>query len=72
MPAKCHCRDRAELWDDEAKSYADDHLEETEVRAGGWEVLYRCPETGVDWVEDYPRSREQGGGPMRLRRLDAP
>lgn len=72
VTSTCHCRDRAEFWDDAAKSYADDHLEKVEVRGAGWEVVYRCPETGVDWLEDYPRSHEQGGGPMRLRRLDAP
>ena len=67
----CRCADTAELWDAEAKRYADQHLEQTEVRAEGWEVLYRCPNTGVEWLEDYPRGEEHGGGPMRLRRLNA-
>ena len=67
---KCKCRDVTELWDEEAKQYADGHLEEVEVRADGWEVLYRCPVTGRKWLEDYPRSEEHGGGPLRLRQLE--
>lgn len=67
---RCRCEEISELWGDEAKSYADKHLEQVEVRADGWEVLYRCPITGHHWLEDYPRGEEHGGGPMRLRRLD--
>jgi hypothetical protein len=59
-----------ELCDDEAKAYADRHLEKLEDRESGWEVVYRCPETGRRWIEDYPPGGEHGGGPMRLRRLD--
>lgn len=65
----CRCGDVIEMWDGEAKSYADEHLEEIEVRAGGWEVVYECHLTGERWLEDCPRSGEHGGGPMRLRQL---
>jgi immunity protein 27 of polymorphic toxin system len=65
----CQCGEVSELWDDAAKRYAAEHLEQVEVRANGWEVVYRCPVTGRLWLEDYPRSAEQGGGPMRLRQL---
>ena len=65
----CRCTDVIELWDDEAKAYADVHLQQVEVRAEGWEVLYRCPTTSARWLEDYPHSEEHGGGPMRLRQL---
>ena len=65
----CRCADVIELWDDEAKAYADDHLQQVEMRAEGWEVVYRCPGTGARWLEDYPNSEEHGGGPMRLRQL---
>lgn len=68
----CRCDSVSELWDKEAKEYADEHLEELEVRASGWEVIYKCPVTGHRWLEDYPRSGEHGGGPMRLRRLVDP
>lgn len=65
----CRCDEVSELWDDEAKGYADLHLEQVEVRGDGWEVVYRCPSTGVRWLEEYPYSHEHGGGPMRLRQL---
>lgn len=67
----CRCEEITELWDVEAKTYADEHLEEVEIRASGWEVLYRCPDTGRLWLEDYPRSPEQGGGPVRLRQIQS-
>jgi len=66
----CRCADLQQLWDEEAKAYIDEHLEEVEVRAAGWEVVYRCPITGRQWLEDYPHGELHGGGPMRLRRLD--
>ena len=65
----CRCEEVAELWDDEANAYADEHLEQVEVRASGWEILYRCPDTDRIWLEDYPHSGEHGGGSMRLRRI---
>ncbi len=65
----CRCEDLTELWDEEAKSYADWHLEQVEVRAGGWEILYRCPKTGRRWLKDYPHGEEHGGGPVKLRQL---
>lgn len=66
----CRCMKITELWDDEGKAYADEHLKEVEVRASGWDVLYRCPDSGRLRLEDYPRSSEHGGGPMRLRQVD--
>ncbi len=66
----CLCNDLTELWDDEAKKYIEGHLRSIEVKSDGWEVVYDCPNTGFRWIEDYPRSEEQGGGPMRLRRLN--
>jgi hypothetical protein len=64
----CCCR-LGELWDHDARAYADGHLERTEVRAEGWEFVYMCPTTGARWVEDRPRSEEHGGGPPRLREV---
>lgn len=57
----------SELWDDEARALIRSGLEQLEVRAEGWEVLYRCLARGTLWLEDYPHSEEHGGGPMRLR-----
>jgi hypothetical protein len=64
----CLCKIAREMWETGAKGYADAHLVETGVQADGWEVLYRCPLTGADWVLDMPISAEHGGGPSRLRR----
>lgn len=65
----CRCKELDTLWDQEAKIYADMHLKKVEVRAHGWEIIYECPDSGERWLEDYPYSEAQGGGPMRLRRL---
>lgn len=66
----CRCLDLQELWDEDAKSLIREHLEKIEVRADGWEAVYRCPNTGATWLRDYPHSERHGGGPLRLRRLD--
>jgi hypothetical protein len=67
---RCRCGEIQELWDEDAKSYTDHHVAPVSVAASGWEAVYRCEETGARWVEDYPRSEEHGGGPIRLRRHD--
>ena len=66
----CRCPATAELWDDAARDYADNHLQKVAALEGGWVTLLMCPEAGVWWVKDYPRSEEHGGGPVRLRRAD--
>jgi hypothetical protein len=63
----CRCEQVTELLNAEAKTYADAHLEQVGLRDDGWTVVYRCPDTGREWIEEYPRSEEHGGGPMRLR-----
>ena len=65
---RCRCSELSELAGEEAKTYADGHLEQVETRADGWVVVYRCAETDREWIEDYPRGEEHGGGPVRLRR----
>lgn len=65
----CRCEAVSLLSGDDARRYAAEHLEKIEVRADGWETLYRCPSTGRLWLKDYPRSAEQGGGPARLRQV---
>jgi hypothetical protein len=65
----CRCDDLSELWDDGAKQYADGHLTQVGVQASGWEVLYRCRDTGTRWIEEHPASSEHGGGRTRLRRV---
>jgi hypothetical protein len=70
MRSGCWCGLATEFWDDKAIGYADRHLEEVGTRAEGWEVLYRCPTTGTEWMADHPLSEEHGGGPRRLRQVD--
>ena len=65
----CRCAELSVLWEEDAKDFASSHLEVVEVRAGGWEVEFRCPNTELRWLEDWPAGEEQGGGPRRLRRL---
>jgi hypothetical protein len=36
-----------------------------------WTVGYSCPDTGRLWLLDHPHSELHGGGPPRLRQLDA-
>lgn len=69
MRAGCRCGLTRELWDSSANRYTDQHLEQVEVRADGWETLWRCPNTGAEWIEDHPLGAMQGGGPLRLRRV---
>lgn len=66
---RCRCAELTSLWDAEAKDYQSAHLKVLKVQAGGWEVLFRCPATGLLWLEDWPNSEEHGGGPRRLRRI---
>ena len=65
----CWCRLAREFWDNQATAYAESHLVEVRVQAGGWQTLHRCDLTGVEWVMDRPLSAEHGGGPLRLRRV---
>ena len=40
--------------------------------ASGWRIINRHRTSGRFWELDYPKSELQGGGPRRLRELDAP
>lgn len=60
-----------ELWDEQADAFAE-HLTHQATGENGWAALYRCPATGRLWVEDYPHSERQGGGPRRLRHTASP
>lgn len=68
---RCACDSVYELTGNEADQYAREHLEELGVDAVNWTVSYRCPDTGRSWLRDSPNAELQGGGPPRLRQLDA-
>jgi Immunity protein 27 len=68
----CRCETTSELHGNEATAYADAHLQEVETRAQGWEIVYRCPTTGLLWLLDYPHGEQHGGGPARLRHFAKP
>jgi len=56
-----------EVWDDRARMLVT-HMKRLAVTDDGWVTRWSCPTTGETWVQDFPRSEEQGGGPRRLRR----
>lgn len=68
---RCACDSVFELTGNEAEQYAREHLVELDVDAVHWTVRYRCPDTGREWLRDSPQAELQGGGPPRLRQLDA-
>ena len=66
---KCTCKEVNEINGADAKLYAQEHLTQVEVNGETWEVKYKCSETGIIWVMDFPFSELQGGGPPRLRKM---
>jgi hypothetical protein len=62
----CRCNDVAELYGDEAESYAREHLRTDEVRSDAFEELLSCPDTGRRWRLDYPDRTEREPGQARL------
>jgi hypothetical protein len=68
----CRCREITQLTYNEAKHYADEHLDQIDIDVSGWIAHYRCPETGAEWLADWPHSELHGGGPMRLTRTSDP
>jgi hypothetical protein len=65
----CRCEILLELDGEEALSYSDQHLVLVQVDVVQWEKKYICPDTGKQWLMDYPYSEAHGGGPPRLRIL---
>lgn len=67
----CRCYELMELEGVEAEEYAREHLVKEKVDGTRWIIEYRCPQTGMHWVMDFPYGQAHGGGPPRLRRLEA-
>jgi hypothetical protein len=65
----CRCTRLSEIEGQEANIYAKNHLQKIRVDGERWEIKYVCPETGIVWIMDFPKSHLQGGGPPRLRKI---
>ena len=68
---RCACDSLFELRGNEADQYAREHLDKITVDLVNWTVSYRCLDTGRLWLRDSPQGELHGGGPPRLRQLDA-
>ena len=67
---KCICLNKeiSELHGVELQDYVKHHLRLIEINKK-WETSYECPDTGVQWLEDFPDSQLHGGGTPRLRKI---
>ena len=66
---ECRCDTVTELYGAEAEGYAGSHLRSVETRTEALEERYTCPDTGRDWLLDYPDRLGGDPGQARLRRL---
>ncbi|MBC7344077.1 MAG: hypothetical protein H5U03_01370 [Clostridia bacterium] len=65
---KCRCEELYEITGVEAEEYARKHLIKIRTNGVVWRIEYKCPETGIHWIMDFPYGGAHGGGPPRLRR----
>ena len=65
----CNCQNTSELNGNDAIEYAENHLIKIQVDGENWQILYKCPLTGIQWLKDYPHSEYHGGGSPRLRKM---
>ena len=63
----CQCSELVEMNGRKAQDYAKEHL--IKVRVDNWEIEYKCPDTEIHWLMDYPHGELMGGGSPRLRRF---
>jgi|1186.fasta_scaffold140933_2 hypothetical protein len=65
----CRCNEVPELYGDAAEQYAGEHLHREETRTEAMEERYSCPDTGSEWLLDYPDRTEREPGQARLRKV---
>jgi Immunity protein 27 len=65
----CICSDVEEINGAHINPYCSNHLKIELVDGEKWQIIYKCPETGIQWLKDFPSSEYHGGGVPRLRRL---
>ena len=68
---KCKCTEFSELNGAEAKKYAQNHLIKIRVDGETWQIEYKCPDTSLLWIMDFPFSESHGGGPPRLKKISS-
>lgn len=59
-----------ELVGNDAKGFAEAHLDKLRTDPVNWTIEYRDRPDGSLWIMDYPQSELHGGGPPRLRRAE--
>ncbi|MFP5310630.1 MAG: hypothetical protein ACLGIR_13750 [Actinomycetes bacterium] len=64
----CRCEALNNITGEAARDYARQHLDETRSDGQG-RTYFRCPETGVSWVEERPKG-PYGDAGIRLRRSE--
>ncbi len=66
----CRCKSLSTIHGADAKKYAKEHLQVVSIDKENWVTIFVCPETGINWREEYPHSEYHGGGPPELIRID--
>jgi hypothetical protein len=64
---ECRCGTMNESFGSEAEAYAAEHLVRGEVSSGTMEERYTCPDTGREFVLDWPERTQTEPGQARLR-----
>jgi len=65
----CSCAIIQKVTGNEARAYSKQHLIRLAVRADGWIMLYKCPDTGALWKREWPHSSAHGGGTEELYQI---
>jgi hypothetical protein len=66
---ECRCDTVTELYGSEAEQYPSEHLRSQETRSETFDERFTCPDTGADWILDYPDRAGEEPGQARLRRI---
>jgi hypothetical protein len=64
---ECRCGTMSESFGSEAETYATEHLVRGEVGSDAMAERYTCPDTGREFVLDWPERTQSEPGQARLR-----
>ena len=56
------------LYGEEAMQFAREHLVKVDVDVANWTKKFVNPQTGEEWIMDFPQGEMHGGGPARLKK----